>query len=163
MKDILKNAYKPTPERFSYSVASAVAEAERCEPVKRKLSKPVRALIAAALIIALVPSAVFGASKLIGLLAKPVGNYGVELNMETTNTDYPEYVKMSVNIPDGFEEVEGTEGMKFHRLGDTDYTSGFSIFPMRYTSGGSGEVIGNVDSYEEVTVCGRSAYRVDQL
>ena len=163
MKDILKNAYKPTPERFSYSVASAVAEAERCEPVKRKFSKPVRALIAAALIIALVPSAVFGASKLIGLLAKPVGNYGVELNMETTNTDYPEYVKMSVNIPDGFEEVEGTEGMKFHRLGDTDYTSGFSIFPMRYTSGGSGEVIGNVDSYEEVTVCGRSAYRVDML
>ena len=163
MKDILKHAYKPTPERFRYSVASAVSQAEQNAPQKAGLNRPARALIAAALILALIPSAVFGASKLIGLFAKPVGNYGVELDMQPTDSDYPEYVKMSVSVPDGFEEVEGTEGMKFHRVGDTDYRSGFSLFPMRYTSGGSGEVIGNVAGYEEVTVCGRPAYRVDML
>ena len=163
MKTKLKNAYKPVSERFSYAVEAALNEAEHTAPAKKRLSNTARAVIAAALILALVPSAVFGASKLIGLIAKPAGSYGVELDMETVCSDYPEYVSMNVNIPEGFEEVEGTDGMKYHRIGDTEYRSGFSLFPMRYSNGGSGEVIGNVNSYEEITVCGRSAYRVGML
>ena len=47
MKDILKHAYKPTPERFRYSVASAVSQAEQNAPQKAGLNRPARALIAA--------------------------------------------------------------------------------------------------------------------
>ena len=113
MKDKLKNAYKPTPERFRYAVTSAIHEAEQSEQsatVKKHLSHPARIVLAAVLILAIIPTAVFGATKLIGLLAKPVDKYGVELSMETTDKDYPVYVKMNVDVPDGIIVEPNTDG-----------------------------------------------------
>lgn len=166
MKNQLKTAFKPMPERFRYTIASAIAEAEQTANAKRRIATPVRAVIAVVLILAVVPSAVFGASKLIGLFAKPVGEYGVALSIEPQSepaSDYPEYVTMHVTVPEAFAEVEGTDGLKYHRAGDTDYSSGFSLFPMRYSKSNLSEVIANVDSYEEITLCGHSAYRVNML
>ena len=168
MKNLLKNSFKATPERFRYTVASAVAEAKHSDavlPEKRKLSKPARMIIAAALIIAMIPAAVFGASKLIGLFARPVDKYGVEIGVETVNSAYPEYVKMHVAVPEGFIVEPDTDDLKY-----TEYAKGgnfdsgaFSLCPMRPKNSSDVEVIKNVKDYEEVTLCGHTAYRIRQL
>ena len=163
MKDKMKNAYKPTPERFRYAVTSAIREAEQAEqnvPVKKRLSHPARILIAAVLILAVVPTAVFGATKLFGLLAKPVDKYGVELSMEMTDKDYPQYVKMNVSVPDGFIVEPNTDGLKYSEVNSG---GAFSLCPMRPKDGADAEVIKNVDKYEEITLCGHAAYRIKPL
>lgn len=164
MKDQMKHLFKPTPERFRYAVSAAVAEAQQSAPAKKRHSKPLRVIIAIALVLAIIPSAVFGASKLIGLFAQPVDQYGVELRMDTpSDTSYPEYVKIHVVVPEGFAELPGTDERKYHRTDDAEYDSGFSLFPMRYTDHSLTEVIGNVDSYEKITLCGHTAYDVKKL
>ena len=163
MKDKLKNAYKPTPERFRYAVTSAIHEAEQSEQsatVKKHLSHPARIVLAAVLILAVIPTAVFGATKLIGLLAKPVDKYGVELSMETTDKDYPVYVKMNVDVPDGIIVEPNTDGLKYSEVNSG---GSFSLCPMRPKDGADTEVVKNVDSYEEITLCGHAAYRIKQI
>lgn len=163
MKDKLKNAYKPTPERFRYSVTSAIHEAEQSEQsatVKKRLSHPARIVLAAVLILAVIPTAVFGATKLIGLLAKPVDKYGVELSVETTDKDYPVYVKMNVDVPDGIIVEPNTDGLKYSEVNSG---GSFSLCPMRPKDGADTEVVKNVDSYEEITLCGHAAYRIKQI
>ena len=167
MKDKLKNAYKPTPERFGYAVDAAIedalAQAETTAPRKR-LSRGWRAVIAVAVIAALIPSAVFGASKLYGLFAQPVDNYGLAIGMDDVEipTEYPQYVKMHVEIPEGFAEVPNTDGLKYYSLAaEQPYTDGFSLDPMRFTDDAEQkEYIGNVGSYEALTVSDHQAYRV---
>ena len=163
MKDKLKNAYKPTSERFRYAVTSAIHEAEQSEQsatVKKHLSHPARIVLAAVLILAIIPTAVFGATKLIGLLAKPVDKYGVELSMETTDKDYPVYVKMNVDVPDGIIVEPNTDGLKYSEVNSG---GSFSLCPMRPKDGADTEVVKNVDSYEEITLCGHAAYRIKQI
>ena len=161
MKETIKQAFKPTPERFRYAVSTAVRKAEHAEPAhaKKRPSRPARVLIAAALILAVVPTAVFGATKLISLFAKPVDTYGVELSMETANPNYPAYVKMHVELPDGVASSDHGEGLKY----DTQDGGAFSLCPMRGRDSNDREVVGNVGSYEEITLCGRSAYKVKSL
>ena len=166
MKNKLQSAYKPTPEPFRDSVRSSVHEATaQTIPQKRRLSGAWRVVIAAVILIALIPCAIFGASKLYELIAKPVDNYGLELNIEReTAADYPTYVKMHVEIPEGFapNDPNNPNNMKFYSLSaDEPYTDGFSLRPMRFESGiAESEFIGYVGSYEELTVCGHAAYRV---
>ena len=163
MKDKLKNAYKPTPERFRYAVTSAIHEAEQSEQsatVKKHLSHPARIVLAAVFILAIIPTAVFGATKLIGLLAKPVDKYGVELSMETTDKDYPVYVKMNVDVPDGIIVEPNTDGLKYSEVNSG---GSFSLCPMRPKDGADTEVVKNVDSYEKITLCGHAAYRIKQI
>lgn len=163
MKDKLKNAYKPTPERFRYAVTSAIYEAEQSEQsatVKKRLGHPARIVLAAVLILAIIPTAVFGATKLIGLLAKPVDKHGVELSMETTDKDYPVYVKMNVDVPDGIIVEPNTDGLKYSEVNSG---GSFSLCPMRPKDGADTEVVKNVESYEEITLCGHAAYRIKQI
>ena len=165
MKNILKNAFTETPERFRCAVHSAAVEAQQL-PKKKHFSRPARILLAAALILALIPAAVFGAAKIIGLIAKPVGSYGVAISVASQNpSDYPEYVKMHVNVPDGFIVEPNTDDLKYSQVNaDGSYGEGaFSLCPMRPTEDAKNEVIRDVDSYEEITLCGHTAYQVTQL
>lgn len=162
MKDQLKQAMKPTPERFRYAVRESVKKATaQTSPANKRLSKGWRIVIAIAILSALIPSAVFGASKLYGILAKPVENYGLAIGMdETQAADYPLYVKMHVEIPDGFAVVPNTDDLKYYRLNNEDtYESGFSLFPMR-ANGDQKAYIANVENYTECTVSGHQAYAV---
>ena len=166
MKNKLQSAYKPTPEPFRDSVRSSVHEATaQTIPQKRRLSGAWRVVIAAVILIALIPCAIFGASKLYELIAKPVDNYGLEIDVDReTTADYPAYVKMHVKVPEGFapNDPNNPNNMKFYSLSaDEPYTDGFSLRPMRFESGiAESEFIGYVGSYEELTVCGHAAYRV---
>jgi hypothetical protein len=158
-------AYKPAPERFRYTVAESIREAEQSAPVKHRFSKGTRIALAVILIAVLLPTAVFGASKLIGLFAEPVDKYGLALNMETTNADYPEYVKMHVDVPEGFIVEPNTDDLKYTEVNaDGSYAEGvFSLCPMRPTDSSTVEVIRDVGSYEEITLCGHIAYKVTQM
>ncbi|MBQ3264615.1 MAG: hypothetical protein IJH07_02435 [Ruminococcus sp.] len=164
MKDKLKSVMKPAPERFHYTVQSAITEAtKQASPAKKRIPKGWRIAIAVILIAALIPSTIFGASKLYELIAKPVDNYGLELNVEReTAADYPKYVKMHVEVPEGFAAVPGTDQLKYYNLSTEEpYTDGFSLFPMRFrTELEQKEYIGNVNSYEEREMIGHQAYEV---
>ena len=163
MKDKLQHAMKPTPERFRYSVQMAVNEAVTRPALKKRLSKRWSIAIAIVILFALIPSAVFGASKLYELIAKPVDNYGLAVGVETTqkSSDYPLYVKMHVDIPEGFAVVPDTEDLKYCKTGSEEtFDSGFSLLPMRYADSDQQAYIANVDSYEECVVSGHQAYNV---
>lgn len=163
MKDKLQHAMKPTPERFRYAVQTAVDEAVTQSAPKKRLSKGWRIMIAIAVLAALIPSAVFGASKLYELIAKPVDNYGLELDVQReTSAEYPKYVKMHVDVPEGFGVVPNTDKLKYYNLSaEEPYTDGFSLYPMRFRSNlEQKEYIGSVDSYEERTVDGHQAYEL---
>lgn len=166
MKDKLKQSFKPTPERYRYTVDSAVSEAltrEQSEVPKRRLSKVWRVVIVAVLVAALVPTTVFGTGRLYGLIVNPVDDYGLELDVQReTEAPYPTYVKMHVEVPEGFAKVPNTDGLKYYSLSaEEPYTDGFSLDPMRFrTESDRKEYIGYVDSYEERVISGRVAYEV---
>lgn len=163
MKEKLKQSFKPTPERFRYTVSAALDEATASEPRKKRIPHGWRIVIAVVVIVALIPSAIFGASKLYELIARPVDNYGLEIGVEREEkAEYPEYVKMHVETPEGFAEVPNTDGLKYYSLSAKEpYTDGFSLYPMRfYDALDMKEYIGNVDSYEERTMNGHQAYEI---
>lgn len=164
MKNNLHNSFKETPERFRYTVEASVDEAVgQRSPQRKHIPKGWRIAIAVILIAALIPTSIFGASKLYAIIAKPVDNYGLELDIEREKkTEYPMYVKMHVEIPEGFSEVPNTDGLKFYSLtADEPYTDGYSLYPMRfYEELEMKEYIGNVDSYEERTMNGHQAYEI---
>ena len=156
----IKECFKPTPERFRYTVNTAAEEAQQSIPQRRRISHPIRTAIAIAVILAVIPTAVFGASKLIGLFAKPVDKYGLELGIESTAVDYPEFVKMNVTVPEGFIVEPNTDDLKYSEVNSG---GSFSLCPMRPKDVADTEVVKNVDKYEEITLCGHAAYRIKQI
>lgn len=162
MKNKLQHAMKPTPERFRSAVQMAVDEAVTQPARKKRLPNGWRVAIAIIILAALIPCAVFGASKLCELIAKPVDNYGLAVGMDETQIpDYPLYVKMHVDIPEGFAVVPDTEDLKYCKTDSEEaLDSGFSLLPMRYADSDQQAYIANVDSYEECVVSGHQAYNV---
>lgn len=158
MKEKLSKAYKDTPERFLYTVESALSETKLMKSKKRHPA-PFRAIIVMVLVLLVLPSTVFGAVKLGGAIAQRVGLFGVSFNIEV-NQDVPKYVKMSVDIPDGFKEQENSSGLKFDR--DTeDWAFGFSILPMRfYESVDYTTLETDVKEYSKTTIASRPSYKL---
>lgn len=161
--DNMKNIFKPTPDRFRYAVDTALAEARQTSAKRKRFSKGAKIAIAAVLILAIIPSAIFGATKIISSLnAEKVGNYGVKLTAASdSKVSYPQYVKMHVTVPDGFAEVPNTDGMKFYNLStEREYTDGYSLDPIRPTSANPAEVVPYSDGFEETVIAGRTAYQI---
>lgn len=163
MEQKLKNAFKETPSRFRYTVNSAVTEAAEAVPQKPRISKAAKILLATILILALVPTAIFGASKIInGISAEKEGSYGVRI-IATAAPDavFPEYIKMTVKTPEGFGVVPNTDGRKFYNLStEKPYTDGFTIDPFRPNTNGIADIADYADSYEETTIAGHTAYKI---
>ena len=167
MQNKIKNAFKETPERFRYAVETAVGEALQSEIKKHRLSKGWKIAIAAVLILTLIPTTIFGATKIIGsITAEKEGNYGVKITA-TSDPDatYPEYVKMKVKVPEGFIVEPNTTDLKYTEINsDGSFAQGaFSLCPMRASEQEKSEVVRDVDSFEEITLCGHTAYHVTQL
>lgn len=158
MREKLQNVFKETPERFDYTVESALRQA-RLIKTKKRLSTPLRVVIAVVLIFAVLPSAVFGAVKGCGAIAQRVGFFGLSFNINI-NEDAPKYVKMSVDIPDGFKEQENSAGLKFDR-DDEEWTFGFTILPMRFYESVDYTVLEtDVKEYKATTIDSRPAYEL---
>ena len=158
MKERLQNAYKETPERFSYAVDSAINQAKVSMP-KKRMCAPLKVIIAVVLVFAVLPSAVFGATKLYGAVAQRVGYYGVGFGI-SINEDAPQYVKMKVDVPKGFKEQKNSGGLKYDR--DTDeWEFGFTILPMRFYYDIDYSVLEeNVKDYNKITLASHQAFEL---
>ncbi|MBQ7133843.1 MAG: hypothetical protein IJO20_05045 [Ruminococcus sp.] len=157
MREKLQNVFKETPERFGYTVDRALSQVRLTK--KKRLSMPLRVVIAVVLIFAVLPSAVFGAVKGCGAIAQRVGLFGLSFNINI-NEDAPKYVKMNVDIPDGFKEQENSAGLKFDR-DDEEWTFGFTILPMRFYESVDYTVLEiDVKEYKATTIASRPAYEL---
>lgn len=161
MKHQILGAFKDTPPRFHYSVQSSINEAISSPAEKKhRISRPIKIAIAAVLIAAIVPSAIFGASKLYGLLAKPQGVYGMKLSLPARDSDYPEYIKLVVDPPRGFETRPNLGEEKYCRVGE-EATSGFSMALFRMNPGDDVSLLEkDVKEITETVMNGHPAYSV---
>lgn len=158
MKERLQNAYKETPERFTYAVDSAINKA-KLTTEKKRLSTPLKVIIAVVLMLAVLPSAVFGATKLYGAVAQRVGYYGVGFGI-SINEDAPQYVKMSVDVPKGFKEQKNSGGLKYDRDSE-EWEFGFTILPMRFYYDIDYSVLEeNVKDYNKITLASRQVFEL---
>ncbi|MBQ8860307.1 MAG: hypothetical protein IJ015_03090 [Ruminococcus sp.] len=156
MKEKLRNAFKETPERFTYAIESALSET-KLQKNKQRLTTPLRIVISMVLILAILPSAVFGAVKMYGAIAKRVGNYGVSFDI-SINEDAPKYVKMNIDVPQGFKEQKNTDRLKYRRKNGE---FGFTIFPMRfYDSVDDITLEEDVKEYKEIYIASKPAYEL---
>lgn len=154
----LKSAFKPAPERFHYSVQSAIDEAKLTEKKRFHLKHPVRAIIAAIIIIAMIPSSVFAVNKLLPMFVSKNGDYGLELKMDSkSSTQSPKYVKLHVNIPKGFKKTKNCGDINYEKVIDSsdNYLSFLLIRPEKNSKT---ELLKNVKEYKETTINGNQAY-----
>lgn len=161
MKTQLKSIFKETPYSFHYSVQSSIDEATTVpQNKKHRISRPLKILIAAILITVILPSAVFGASKLYGLLTQPQGVCGMKLSLPTGNGDCPEYVKLIVDPPEGFETRPNLGEEKYCRIGE-EPISGFSMSLFRLSPDDDASVLEkDVEKITEAVMNGHPAYLV---
>lgn len=155
----LKSAFKPAPERFHYSVQSAINEAQSTEKKKRRFTHPVRAIIAVVIIIAIIPTSVLAATNLIPLLLKPKGKYGLEVHMDTkVSKASPKYVKLNVKIPKGFKKNKHAD-IKYEKDIDS-FDNYISFLLIRPEKNSKTELLKNVKAYKEININGNQAYLI---
>ena len=158
MKDKLHNVFKESPQRFGYAVDCALKEATQIKS-KKRLSAPLRVVVATLLVFAILPSAVFGAVKICGAIAQKVGSFGVTFGI-SINEDAPKYVKMNVDVPKGFKVQENSGGQKFDR--DTEeWEFGFTILPMRFYQSVDYTILErDVLEYKKMNISSRPVYEL---
>ena len=162
MNILIKNAFKETSPHFHYIVQSSVNEAvSSLNSNKRRIGRPAKMIIAAMLILAIIPSAVFGATKLYGLFTESQGFYAVSLKLSPdADSDYPEYVKLIVNPPAGFETLPSFGEEKYCRVGG-EAVSGFSMALFRLDPGDDFSALEkDVLAITETVMNGHLAYSV---
>jgi hypothetical protein len=154
----LKSAFKPAPERFHYSVQSAIDEAKLTEKKRFHLKHPAQAIVAAIIIIALIPSSVFAVNKLLPMFASKKGEYGLELKMNSkSSSKSPKYVKLNVKNPKGFKKSKNSANIKYEK--DIDSSDKYlSFLLIRPEKNSKTELLKNVKEYKETTINGNQAY-----
>ena len=163
MQNKLQKAFKETPNRFRCSIESAITEAESTDSQKHSISRGWKITLAVILILALIPTAIIGASKIIGSIsAEKEGNFGVKITAASDpDTDYPEYVKMHINAPEGFAEVPGTDGLEYYQLSTNEpYTDGISLMPLRASDNNPFNFAYFANGYDETVIAGHTAYKI---
>ena len=158
MKEKLQNAFKDTPQRFSYTVENALSQVQH-KKIRKKLSKPLKIVIAIVLIFAVLPSTMFGAVKMYTVIAQRVGVFGIAFDVEI-NENVPEYLKMKIDVPKGFKEQPNSGGLKYDR--DTEeWVFGFTIMPMRfYESVDYTALETNVKDYNKMKISSRESFEL---
>ena len=158
MKDKLQNAFKETPQRFTVVVDSALSQVG-VQKVKKRMSTPLRVVVAVVLILMILPSTVFGAVKMCSVIAHRIGCFGIAFDI-SINEDAPKYVKMNVDVPKGFKEQPNSAKLKYDR--DTkEWEFGFTIMPMRfYESVDYTALEKNVKEYNKMKIASRDAYEL---
>lgn len=158
MKDKLNNAFKDTPQRFSYTVESTLSQVQQ-KKTKKRLSTPLRVIIAVILIFAILPSTVFGAVKIYGTIAQRVGVFGIAFDVQI-NEEVPQYLKMKVDVPEGFKEQPNSAGLKYDRDVD-EWEFGFTILPMRFYENVDYTALEtNVKDYNKIKIASRESFEL---
>lgn len=151
----LKSAFKPVPERFHYSVQSAIDEAVLTEKKRRRFAHPVRAIIAAAIVVAMIPTSVFAATQIYSLITKQAGKYAVDIQTESSpKNSSPKYVKLQVDVPEGFKAV--FDDIKYHKVPET--ADGYlSLWLIRPKNKDDFHRLTDVKSVKQTEINGKSA------
>lgn len=152
MKDY-KNIYKPMPERFHYTVDSAVEEATACERKTFGFRGVLKTTAIAVVVLAMATTTVYGASELYKLAVKNRGEYGLGLSV-AYNENSPEYVKLVADI-EGYAPMKGASGLKFCKA-ESDRFADYSFLLSR-PHDGSEELFENVKDYKIMDINGREA------
>lgn len=150
----LKEQFKPTPERFSYSVDQSIKEAQ-LKTRKRKLSRTSKILAVSLAAVIAVPSGAFAATQLYSIVTKKVGQYAVDISPETVSAkSSPKYVKLKVNLPKNFKSE--FEDIKFHKIPET--ANGYISFQLiRPKNSKDVHRLTDVKSAKQTEINGRSA------
>ena len=151
----LKEAFKPMPERFHYSIESAINEAQGA---KKQVGINRSVKIAAAVFLALVilPTSVFGSAKLYHYIVNREGNFGVAVEVEQTQkAAAPDYVKLNVADLDKYEPAENEGGLKYCYTGNQD--SWAFTFDLARPAGDYFKSFANIEKYRRVDINGREA------
>ena len=158
MKESLQKTFVNTPDRFKYCVQDSLRQATCSEKTRAKKRVVFRSIVIAVVLLVMVPVTVFGAVKLFSVEPQKVSNYGVSFSV-TPNANAPKFIKMVVDLPDGFELMKNTDRTKYHRT-DTDEHA-FSIFPMHITKKTDlKEVETDVADLKQITLADHLAYEV---
>ncbi len=158
MKEKMSQAFKQTPQRFVCSIEDAVKQATCCDKNKAHKSMVFRCVVIAIVLLVMIPVTVFGAVKLFSVEPKKVSNFGISFSV-TPNPQAPKYIKMVVDLPDGFEEMKNTGRAKYHRTGTDEHA--FSILPMHITKKTDlKEVETDVEGLKQITLSDHLAYEV---
>ena len=158
MKEKLSGAFKSTPERFCYVVESSVNEAVAVSKKQNKFRKSTKVVVAVLLLLAIIPTAVFGAAKLFGVKPQKVGNYGISFSV-CMNENAPQYIKMKMNLPGEFCEVKNSAKSKFHRTSNDEHA--FTILPMKITKDIDLLTLeSEVSDFEELSIASHKAYKL---
>ncbi len=156
----LKSAFKPVPERFSYSVRESIKEAEIKNPKKTGSKRGIKVLAVFSALLIAVPCGAFAVTKIYSMIAEQVGSYGVELNVEKTEAENsPEYVKLKVDVPKGFKTY--IEGIKYFKT--TKSENGYiSLWLLRPNKNNTGGLLTNIEDYKQTEINGHSAVIADE-
>ena len=151
----LKSAFKPAPERFHYSVQSAIDKAKLTEKKSHRFAHPVRAIIAEAIVVAMIPTSVFATTQIYSLITKQAGKYAVDIQTEgSAKNSSPKYVKLMVDAPKGFKAV--FDDIKYHKLPET--ADGYlSLCLIRPKSKNYFHRLTDVKSVKQTEINGKSA------
>lgn len=158
MNEKLQNVFKSTPQRFHSVIDSAIKEAQQNTASKKSKRVFMRVVIVAAIIVLLASVTVVGTVKLFMVEPQKSGDYGISMLVSKKSDGY-EYIKMHIEIPDGFEEVQNTARAKYHRKDSGEYA--FSILPMRIKEDTKLENIEtNVKELQEIEIASHKAYKI---
>lgn len=158
MKEKLHGAFKTTPQRFLYTIESSVNEAVMDGSRSKKSRKYAKIILAVFLLVAIIPTAVFGAVRLFGVKPEKVGKFGVGFSV-SKNQNASEYIKMKISLPDAFYEVENSARLKFRRTANDEHA--FTILPMKIIDDRDLATIEpDVSSIEEMQIASHKAYKL---
>lgn len=157
----LDNVFKPISESFQYTVRESIKNAQLCNIRQHKsLRHPIRLIVVAVLIIAIIPTSVFAGTRLFSTMKAEKKEKGVTLEIDANKeTKSPKYVKLNVKVPKGYELAPHTE--KFEEFSyiksDDPYNCGFKFFLSRPIGKRPKEMLDNVEDYKETVINGRQA------
>ncbi|MGN0487643.1 MAG: hypothetical protein ACI4HO_00100 [Ruminococcus sp.] len=155
-----ENIFKPASESFQYTVRQSIKEAQLYERKTKIVKHPVRVVVAAVLMIAIIPTSVFAGTQLFSTMRAEKEERGVELKIDNNQeTKSPKYVKLHVKAPKGFglsKHTEKYEELFYSRTNDT-YKGGFSFYLSRPEGKRPKELLDNVSNYEEIIINGHQA------
>ena len=150
----LKEAFKPTPKRFSYAIQEAVNIATAQEKKHFFSKKKVIALTVAAAIL-LTPATVFGAAQIYKMAVEKEGLFGLSVS-SSGYTNSPQYVKLNVGDIENCKEMPNTNGLKYCLETADSQNAAYSFYLSRPQNGAK-ELYENTNDYKSAVINGNEA------
>ncbi|MDE7389991.1 MAG: hypothetical protein K2M82_03515 [Lachnospiraceae bacterium] len=146
-KQNLDNVYGNVPHSFHCAVVKSLNKLEEVEPMKSK-SKIYRAAIACAIIATIGAVGIVTAKAVYPMIVNRNGDYGLDVTLQQTASNAPEYVKLNLGyLPDN---VISEDGLKYSV--NNNHKEKCLTFLVVRTNDTDSFFDTNIENYEELTV-----------